>query len=215
MDEQTLVDLISPVLEAHRLELDSLDIIPAGKRKVLRITVDGEGPKGRGPLLDQISRATRDISEALDASDSVGNNPYTLEVSSRGVGKPLLEPKHYRRNIGRLVAVNLVDGSQVTGRLTEADDEQLTVVVEPEPGKRLPKGLDPVNTIAIAEVTKAVVKVEMNRKHDPELDDLGDESEDDDDDFIEDEESEGEGSEDEESEGEESEDESKNENEEN
>lgn len=187
MDEKSLVDLITPVLDANRLELDSLDVIPAGKRKVLRITVDGDGPKGRGPLLDDIAAATRDISDALDASSTVGDNPYTLEVSSRGVGKPLVEPKHYRRNAGRLVAVTLVDGSQVTGRLTEVGDAEITVVIEPEPGKRLPKGIDPVHHIALDEVRKAVVKVEMNRKHDPDLDDLGDESEDVDDDFVPDE----------------------------
>lgn len=189
MNERTLVDLVTPVLEANGLELDSLDIIPAGKRKVVRITVDGDGPKGRGPLLDDIAKATRDISDAFDASPAVGENPYTLEVSSRGVGKPLEQPKHYRRNTGRLVQVSLLDGSQVVGRLTEVGETQITVVQEPEPGKRLPKGLDPVHQIALDEVTKAVVKVEMNRKHDPDLDDLGDESEDEDDNFIADEES--------------------------
>lgn len=189
MNERTLVDLVTPVLEANGLELDSLDIIPAGKRKVVRITVDGDGPKGRGPLLDDIAKATRDISDAFDSSPAVGENPYTLEVSSRGVGKPLEQPKHYRRNTGRLVQVSLLDGSQVVGRLTEVGETQITVVQEPEPGKRLPKGLDPVHQIALDEVTKAVVKVEMNRKHDPDLDDLGDESEDEDDNFIADEES--------------------------
>lgn len=180
MDERILVDLLTPVLEDKGLELDQLDIIPAGKRKLLRISVDGDGPQGRGPLLDDIAAATRDISEALDASPAIGDAPYTLEVSSRGVGKPLTEAKHFRRNQGRLVAVTTVAGETITGRLTKVAEQQITVVVEPEPGKRLPKGLDPVNVIALDEVTKAVVKVEMNRKHDPELDDLGDEDEEDD-----------------------------------
>lgn len=173
MNERVVVPIIAPVLEAHGLELDSLDIIPAGKRKVLRITVDGDGPAGRGPLLDDIAAATRDISEALDASPEVGDAPYTLEVSSRGIGKPLAEPKHYRRNIGRLVLANLADGTQLKGRLTEADEQQVTVVVEPEPGKKLPKGTDPTHVVAIDQITKATVQVEMNRKPDPELDDLG------------------------------------------
>lgn len=182
MNERVVVPIIAPVLEAHGLELDHLDIIPAGRRKVLRITVDGDGPKGRGPLLDDIARATRDISDALDASPQIGEQPYTLEVSSRGIGKPLEQPKHYRRNIGRLVLVQLADGEALRGRLTDADDQGITVTIEPEAGKRLPKDLDPVNTVAYGEITKTTVQVEMNRKPDPELDEIGEPGDDEDDD---------------------------------
>lgn len=176
MNERVVTPLILPVLESYGLELDQLDIIPAGKRKVLRITVDGDGPKGRGPLLDDIARATRDISDALDESPEIGDAPFTLEVSSRGVGKPLTEPKHYRRNIGRLVLAILVDGSQLRGRITAATDEAVTITVEPEPGKKLPKDTDPVHVLGHDEITKATIQVEMNRKHDPELDEIGDDS---------------------------------------
>ncbi|MGO4957520.1 ribosome maturation factor RimP [Luteococcus sp. Sow4_B9] len=179
MNERVVTPIITPVLESHGLELDHLDIIPAGKRKVLRITVDGDGPKGRGPLLDDIAAATRDISDALDASPEIGDAPFTLEVSSRGVGKPLTDAKHFRRNVGRLVLAILVDGSQLRGRLTEATEEQVTITEEPEPGKKLPKGLDPVHVLSLDEITKATIQVEMNRKPDPELDDLGEADEDD------------------------------------
>lgn len=180
MQERVVKPIIMPILEAHGLELDKLDIIPAGKRKVLRITVDGDGPQGRGPLLDDIARATRDISDALDEAPELGQAPFTLEVSSRGVGKPLEEPKHFRRNTGRLVLAILLDGSQLRGRITEATDTSVTITVEPEPGKKLPKGTDPVHVLGYDEITKATIQVEMNRKHDPELDEIGDDSEDDD-----------------------------------
>lgn len=108
MQEAKLVAVIEPILAEHGLELDSLDVTRMGKRSVLRITVDGDGPKGRGPLLDDIASASSAVSAALDASPAVGDNPYTLEVSSRGVSKPLVEPKHYRRNAGRLVKLSLI-----------------------------------------------------------------------------------------------------------
>ena len=183
MNERTVVPIVTPVLEAHGLELDGLDIIPAGKRKVLRITVDGDGPKGRGPLLDDIAAATRDISDALDASSEIGDAPFTLEVSSRGVGKPLVEPKHFRRNTGRLVKAHLADGTVLRARITGNDEGTVTLVEEPEPGQRLPKGHDPQHVVAFDDITKAVVQVELNRKPDPELDELGDET-DDEDDFV-------------------------------
>ena len=93
MQEQQLAVLVEPILAETGLELDSLEVIPIGKRRLLRITVDGDGPHGRGPLLDDISTASARISTALDASNAVGNAPYTLEVTSRGVGKPLTEAK--------------------------------------------------------------------------------------------------------------------------
>lgn len=169
-----MTPIITPVLAHHGLELDSLDIIPAGKRKVLRITVDGDGPLGRGPLLDDIAAATRDISDELDASPDIGDAPFTLEVSSRGVGKPLTQAKHFRRNTGRLVLAILLDGSQVRGRITEADETRVVVALEPEPGKKLPKDAPTSRELALDEITKATVQVEMNRKSDPELDELDD-----------------------------------------
>jgi len=180
VDERVVTPIILPVLEAHGLELDSLDVIPAGKRKVLRITVDGDGPRGRGPLLDDIAAATRDISDALDVAPGLGNSPFTLEVSSRGVGKPLTEPKHFRRNTGRLVQAVLLDGTTLRARITQVDGDHVTLTEEPEPGRKLPKGLDPVHVVALDEVSRATVQVEMNRKHDPELDELGDDTDGDD-----------------------------------
>ncbi len=183
MNERIVVPIVTPILEAHGLELDHLDIIPAGKRKVLRITVDGDGPKGRGPLLDDIARATRDISDALDEAAELGSAPFTLEVSSRGVGKPLEEVKHWRRNTGRLVLAILLDGSQVRGRILSVDEKFVTLGIEPEPGKKLPKDVDAERIIELDEITKATVQVELNRKPDPELDEIGDESEDEDPNF--------------------------------
>lgn len=155
MNVAALTALLEPVLTAHRLELDNLEVVGAGGRSVLRITVDGDGPKGRGPLLDDVAEATRSISDALDASDLTGTRPYVLEVSSRGVGAPLTKPQHWRRNAGRLVEVTATDGTKTTGRIVSADDDAATL----ETG-----------TVAYADVKKAVIQVELNRKPDPELD---------------------------------------------
>lgn len=159
MQDNQLASIIEPILASHGLELDSLDITPVGKRSILRITVDGDGPKGRGPLLDDIASASKAISEALDESTATGSAPYTLEVSSRGVGKPLTEGKHFRRNTGRLVKINLADGG-VTGRIKGADDEQVTLDVDGES-----------QAVAIQDIKKAVVQVELNRPVDDEEED--------------------------------------------
>ncbi|HMR49282.1 MAG TPA: ribosome maturation factor RimP [Arachnia sp.] len=151
MQETAVVAVIAPVLAERGLELDSLEVIPMGSRAVLRITVDGDGPKGRGPLLDDIAEASQAISRALDESDADGSAPYTLEVSSRGVSKPLTEAKHYRRNRGRLVTVQRAEGA-LTGRIVEVADDAVTLEVS---GRSV--------VVAYPDITRAVVQVELNR----------------------------------------------------
>ena len=112
MQQDTLAAVIEPILAQHGLELDSMEVTPIGKRSVLRIAVDGDGPTGHGPLLDDIARASSALSAALDESDAVGDRPYTLEVSSRGVSTPLTAVRHYRRNRGRLVRLWLTEGGE-------------------------------------------------------------------------------------------------------
>ena len=148
MNEQAITQAIEPVLASHGLELDRLEVVPAGRRSVVRITVDGDGPHGRGPLLDDIAEASRAISAALDAAD-IGRQPYTLEVSSRGTGRPLTEPKHFRRNITRLVHIVLAGGEVADGRITGADDTGVL--------------LDPDRRVDYADIVKATIKVELNR----------------------------------------------------
>lgn len=152
MQETKITALVEPVLAEQGLELDELKITPMGRRKVLRITVDGDGQDGRGPLLDDISRASRELSIALDGSEAVGEQPYTLEVTSRGVSTPLTQPKHYRRNTGRLVALNLAE-EQVTGRIIAVDDTAVTLEVDGQE-----------KNYSLNQITKAVVQVEMSRK---------------------------------------------------
>lgn len=169
MNESELASLLSPLLVQYGLELESLDSVPAGKRRLLRVIVDGDGPHGRGPSLDDISEATREISIALDEADALGDRAYTLEVSSRGTSRPLTEPKHWRRNRGRLVKVSLADGSAVTGRIVDSGDAEATLRIVTD----AKKGTTSDQQVAFAQVAKALIQVELNRK-DTDVDDSGD-----------------------------------------
>src|SRR3712207_3377002 len=92
------------------------------------------------------------ISAALDSSDAVGDSAYTLEVSSRGVGRPLERPAHWRRNRGRLVSVTSTDGNTFVGRIVFADGETVQLEVDGS-----------VRGLALGEVSMALVQVELNR----------------------------------------------------
>lgn len=150
MKEQAIAAVVTPVVEQCGLEVDRIEVLSAGKRSLLRIALDGDGPDGRGPSLDEIADATRAISAALDAGDVTGAQPYTLEVSTRGVSRPLTEPRHFRRNVGRLVALTLPDG-KLTARILSADDDGITVVTDDGGTRSVPFG----------EVRRAVVQVEL------------------------------------------------------
>ena len=170
MRESQIAGFVSPILAQHGLDLDAVEVVPAGKRRLLRIVVDGDGPEGKGPLLDDIAEATRAVSVALDESDVVGSAAYTLEVSSRGVSRPLELPRHWRRNVGRLVTVRTGEGEPLTGRITAAGEESATLDVAGS-----------AQEVAYATVTRALVQVELNRpKGAAGADDIGDDDLDDD-----------------------------------
>ena len=151
MNTADIESLVAPVAAAHSLEVDRIEVLTAGKRSVVRIFLDGDGPKGRGPSLDDIASTTRAISAAFDDADVTRGRPYTLEVSSRGVTRPLTEARHFRRNTGRLVAIETA-GEQLTGRVLGVDETSLEVDVEGQ-----------ARSIPLDTIIRAVVQIELNR----------------------------------------------------
>ena len=142
--------LVGPLAQ-QGLDVEAVEVTPAGKRRVLRVAVDKDG----GVTLDDVADATRAVSEVLDSSEVMGEMPYTLEVTSRGVDRPLTLPRHWRRNADRLVKVTLGDGTSVTGRITTSDETSATLDVD---------GTSRV--LAYDDVAKALVQIEFNRKTD-------------------------------------------------
>ena len=142
-------ELIDP-LHSFGVDVEAVDLTPAGKRRVLRVAVDKDG----GVTLDDVADVTREISRILDEeSDVMGEHPYTLEVTSRGVDRPLTLPRHWRRNADRLVKVTLAEDESVTGRILASTDESVTLDVDGTPRE-----------IPYAEITRALVQIEFNRK---------------------------------------------------
>jgi ribosome maturation factor RimP len=141
-------ELIAP-LASLDLDVEAVELTPAGKRRVLRVAVDKDG----GVTLDDVAEATRAVNDVLDESDVMGQQPYTLEVTSRGVDRPLTLPRHWRRNRDRLVKVIPHEGEPVVGRITDSDDESATLDVS-----------GATQVVAFEDVKKALVQIEFNRK---------------------------------------------------
>jgi ribosome maturation factor RimP len=117
--------LLEPVVTSAGYDLEDVQVTPAGKRRRLRVVIDGDGGVG----LDAVAEVSHAIAAALDADDAMGALPYVLEVTSPGVDRPLTLPRHWRRAVGRLVEVRPATGEQVLGRLIAADDEAVTVQI--------------------------------------------------------------------------------------
>ena len=146
--ERIETELVGP-LTALELDVEAVEITPAGKRRILRIAVDKDG----GVTLDDVAEATREISRVLDQSDAMGEQPYTLEVTSRGVDRPLVLPRHWRRNVDRLVKVTSTEGETVEGRIVTSDDAAASIDVD-----------GTIREIAYADIARALVQVEFSRR---------------------------------------------------
>jgi ribosome maturation factor RimP len=132
-----VASVIEPVLKAMDIDLEAVKIAAAGRRRILRIVVDADG----GVSLDDIAEISREVSARLDARNAMGDAPYTLEVSSPGVDRPLTQPRHWRRAIGRLVLVALTDEDHPSqrepadgpvdheARVIDADQQSVTLEI--------------------------------------------------------------------------------------
>ncbi len=124
-----------------------------------RVTVIADSDEGLD--LDAVATLSRLASTALDVVDT-DFAPYVLEVTSRGVDRPLTSEKHFRRARGRKVEVALADGASVTGRLGQTADGVVHLVV--------PAGKDfEVRGLRVDEISKAIVQVEFSPPNRREL----------------------------------------------
>ncbi|HEY0533013.1 MAG TPA: ribosome maturation factor RimP [Actinoplanes sp.] len=155
--------VIEPVVEAAGYDLEEVGLSRAGRRHVVRVLVDADG----GINLDDVAVISREISAALDAAEENGGEvlpgEYQLEVGSPGVDRPLTLPRHWRRNITRLVAVN-----GLTGRVVDVDENGIVLDVDGTP-----------RALRFDELGPGRVQIEFKRLDDA---DFGDEEDDVDDD---------------------------------
>jgi len=127
------------------LDLDAVELRGSGPKRLLRVVIDRDG----GVPVDVITETSRELSSELDRSQVMGSVGYTLEVTSRGVERPLTLPRHWVRNVGRLVIITTVDDVRVKGRIADATDDHVTLEGDTE--------------IPFAEVKAAFIEPELNR----------------------------------------------------
>lgn len=156
LDRRRLRTLVEAVVGDAGLDLEDLTVSRAGRREVVRVVVDADG----GVDLDAVAVVSRAVSAALDAAEEAEGQltagEYTLEVSSPGVDRPLTRPRHWRRNVGRLVRVT-AQQRPLVGRIVAADEAGVALDVA---GERL--------TAPYAELGPGRIQLDFSRVHDTE-----------------------------------------------
>lgn len=148
-------EVVTPAVSDLGFYLEDVHVATPGSHRIVTCIVDGDASLN----LDQVTTVSRVISELLDEAAFMGETPFTLEVTSPGVDRPLTQPRHFAKNVDRLLKIIKLDGSDVTGRILSNTDTDvtLTVTVKKETVEQ---------TVSLADIKRAVVEIEFNRKDD-------------------------------------------------
>ena len=144
---------ITPALHKAGYFLEDVNLVSPGQHRIVTVIVDGESALN----LDQVTVASKLVSELLDEATFMGETPFTLEVTSPGIDRPLTLPRHFAKNVDRLLKVTKTDGVVITGRILANTDSDLTLsVTEKKDVKEV--------VISLGDIKRAQVEIEFNRK---------------------------------------------------
>jgi ribosome maturation factor RimP len=144
-NKEQVLAVITPAIESLGFYIEDITITSAGKRSMLTVIVDGDTHLS----LDQVTVATKAISEIVENLPTLGNNPFTLEVTSPGLDRPLTKPRHWRKNQDRLIKVVLNNGKEINGRIKDSTETSATVDDQ---------------TINFSDIKRATLEVEFKKE---------------------------------------------------
>jgi ribosome maturation factor RimP len=144
-NKEQVLAVITPAIESLGFYIEDITITSAGKRSMLTVIVDGDTHLS----LDQVTVATKAISEIVENLPTLGNNPFTLEVTSPGLDRPLTKPRHWRKNQDRLIKIVLNDGKEINGRIKDSTESAVTVDDK---------------TINFADIKRATLEIEFKKE---------------------------------------------------
>ena len=146
-------EYITPALHKAGYFLEDVNLVSPGQHRIVTVIVDGESALN----LDQVTVASKLVSELLDEATFMGETPFTLEVTSPGIDRPLTIPRHFAKNVDRLLKVTKRDGVVVTGRILANTDSDVTLsVTEKKDVKEV--------VISLGDIKRAQVEIEFSRK---------------------------------------------------
>ncbi|MDP3298042.1 MAG: ribosome maturation factor RimP [Thermodesulfovibrionia bacterium] len=121
-------EIIEPAIKGLGVALEDMELRKMGRRVFLRVIIDKEG----GVTIDDCEQVSREIEAQLDVEDPIPY-PYTLEVSSPGLDRPLKTQGDFKRFCGktaRIVTSTPVENQTFfIGEIIEAGDTDVTLLL--------------------------------------------------------------------------------------
>jgi ribosome maturation factor RimP len=114
-------EIIEPVLLDLGFELVEIQLRRERVGLVLRLIIYKDG----GIALDDCTRVSREVGYLLEVDDPI-NSPYTLEVSSPGLDRPLVTARDFARYKGEEITVVFDDAGEkktAAGTIQSVEDE--------------------------------------------------------------------------------------------
>ncbi|MFM7491708.1 MAG: ribosome maturation factor RimP [Actinomycetota bacterium] len=145
-----LTELLNPAVTRAGFVLEEITVTPVGKRRLISVVVDCEN---RNPSLDEVTVVSKEVSSILDNYSQLGEMPFTLEVTTPGIDRPLTELSHWKKNVGRLVKITPHTGEKYVARIKDVQPRE--VVLE---------SIGKDSTVSFADIARAQIEIEFNRK---------------------------------------------------
>ena len=136
--------IAAPIAEEFGTRIYDVEYVKEGEEFYLNVYIDKDG----GVTIGDCENVSRLLSDALDKDDPI-KDPYTLIVSSPGLGRALTRDRHLQQSIGQDVEIHLykphaeTGEKDIRGELVEFDDAQIVVNADtpvPAKGKGKAKG---------------------------------------------------------------------------
>ena len=145
-----LTELLTPAVTRAGFVLEEVTVTPVGKRRLVAVVVDC---KDRNPSLDEVTVVSKEVSSILDNYTQMGEMPFTLEVTTPGIDRPLTLVRHWKKNRGRLVKITPKTGEKYIGRIASVKENSVVIEIK---GKE--------SEVSFEEISRAQIEVEFNRK---------------------------------------------------
>ena len=145
-----LTELLNPAVTRAGFVLEEVSVTPVGKRRLISVVVDCEN---RNPSLDEVTVVSKEVSSILDTYSLLGEMPFTLEVTTPGIDRPLTELRHWKKNLGRLVKITPNTGEKYVARIKEVLPREVVLELKNQESK-----------VHFSDIARAQIEVEFNRK---------------------------------------------------
>ena len=148
--ESNLTELLNPAVTRAGFVLEEVSVTPVGKRRLISVVVDCEN---RNPSLDEVTVVSKEVSSILDTYSQLGEIPFTLEVTTPGIDRPLTELRHWKKNIGRLVKITPNTGEKYVARIKEVLPREVVLELKNQE-----------SNVQFSDIARAQIEIEFNRK---------------------------------------------------